>query len=240
MATTHKFLRTAAVMLGLTASTGGAQPWDYEVTPYLWMPSFSAGLTLGALPPTEGETSFWDVLEGAFLLQGEARNDDFAVFGEFNYLKLGNTYAPSVPVLQTDVGLDGYMAMLAYARTVTQHSNSRLDVYGGARYWNLTLTARNQLAGGAQSRQVWIDPVIGLRGRHAITETLSVDGDVNIGGFGVGSQFQADVSGSVAWRLGDATKLRLGYRYLKVDFEGQAAVADIKIYGPFVALGFQF
>lgn len=231
-------LLTACALL--IAGPGMADDWDYELKPYLWSPSFSAGYTFGTNPPSSGEQSFWDIFEGAFLLQGEARKGDIAFLGEFNYLKLGDTVASSVPVLATDAGLDGYMISGALAKTVRRSDRSFLEMYGGARYWNLEMTAHNPAFGSAQSRKVWVDPIFGLRGEYQMSPKVLLNGSANIGGFGLGSDLQLDVQGAVSWEIGKASRFELGYRYLKVDFDDGDTVADLLITGPFVALAFQF
>ena len=45
---------------------------------------------MGPNPPVNGDTSIFNILKGAFLIAGEARNGRWSIGGEFNYLNLGD------------------------------------------------------------------------------------------------------------------------------------------------------
>ncbi|MDO6484415.1 hypothetical protein [Shimia thalassica] len=235
-----KTLCAAAGLAVAFAAPAAAQDWEYGLKPYFWAPGIDATYTFGGNPPTGGDSSFWDKFEGAFLLQGYARNGEWSLLGEFNYLKLGETYLPSVPVLTTDIGLDGYMVSGGVGRQLHRDQDSFVELYGGLRYWDVEMTALNPAFGGAQVDKAWVDPFVGLRGHFELRPGLMLVGRADIGGFGVGSKFQADLQGALSWAVGDTTKLELGYRHLAVDFEDTTVFADIALSGPYFALDFRF
>ncbi len=94
----------------------------------------------------------------------------------------------------------------------------------------------------------WVDPVVGLRLRHAFTphQQVMVRGDV--GGFGLQSTFawQAVAAYSYQWMFdgGGSMAALLGYRALSTNYSTGSGLdargLDILMHGPIVGLSFRF
>src|SRR5690606_15314016 len=80
----------AGLFMALATSDASAQTqqsdWHFSLTPYLWLPGFDFTLKYG--PPPENEPSanvegdeddFLSMLEGAFMISGEARKGPWLV-----------------------------------------------------------------------------------------------------------------------------------------------------------------
>lgn len=220
------------------ASAAHSDGWDYRVTPYLWLPSLETRLDIGPNPPVEGSKSLFEILDGAFLIAGEARRQNWAILGEFNYLSLRDDFgiAPGDPLAEWR--LSGTMAALAGAYSFHQSGNTRLEALAGIRRWDIKAST-TVLDTTATITRDWIDPIIGLRVSAPVGETATFQGMANVGGFGVGSERQYEVLAQIEWPVSDTTSVTAGYRHLYLDFY-DGAVIDIEMSGPLVALTFNF
>lgn len=146
----------------------------------------------------------------------------------------------------------------------TSGGGTALDVFAGGRYWHQDISMRlaisgtftlpsgfQQTGGFVTSGSVsadWIDPIIGLRLRHAVApgQELRVRGD--IGGFGVGSDFTWQIVTAYNFELGESHGIMwsgvVGYRALYADYsEGSGSdrfAYDLLQHGPMLGLAMKF
>ena len=92
----------------------------------------------------------------------------------------------------------------------------------------------------------WVDMVIGGRTVIPITNSLDVFGRADIGGFGIGSSSTLawNLVAGVDWKMTSCSSLVAGYRELNINKSGgvggTAFDFNAKMYGPFMAITFQF
>ncbi|WP_170337854.1 hypothetical protein [Ruegeria arenilitoris] len=234
-----------AVLVTLTSlstlSSGAvwADDWEFVIAPYLWGPDFRTSLDIGPNPPVDGSKSIFDILNSAFLIAGEARKGRWTIGGEFNYLNLGDTVSIGPFSNAASWELDGIMTSLAGSYAVAEDSQSRIEVLGGLRHWDLDLSTT--VAGfTASTDQSWTDPIIGARYSRALNERWKLAAMGNIGGFGYGSKFQWEALVQANWSWTETVDVAAGYRHLSVDFEDGRNVVDLILTGPYVALAFKF
>jgi hypothetical protein len=79
-------------------------PWRFDITPYAWMPSLNGTSTIKGHSADVDASFFGDIIhrkipEQLFGLMTafEARNDRFAILGDFVYMKLGASHAVMSP-----------------------------------------------------------------------------------------------------------------------------------------------
>lgn len=228
-----------ACAFGLAGSAASAERWSYSIAPYLWTPEFRTSLDLGPNPPVDGDASFFSILDGAFLIAGEARRGRWAIGGEFNYLNLGDevTIGPFRDAASWD--LEGTMISLGAGYTVYQNGQTQVETVAGLRHWDLDLST-TVLRRTVSTDQSWTDPIIGARFSHAINDRWSVTGMGNIGGFGYGSDFQWEALAQARWQWTQLVSVSGGYRHLDVEFEEGQEVIDLILTGPYVAVAFNF
>jgi hypothetical protein len=149
------------------AAESSEDEWQFELTPYLWLPTISADLNYSPPPGGDGGPSIdagpsdWlDLLNGAALINGSARKGRFSINGDLIFLGLesdndqvvGVRESVRVPVdaslnLATETRFDGTVWTLAAGYTVSQSNSSVVEIIGGVRYlevdirasWNLSL-----------------------------------------------------------------------------------------------------
>jgi hypothetical protein len=245
----------------LTKGGGGASPlpvppaWTFRLTPYAWLPALSGKTTVRGRT-TDVEASFADVIRTTFdnggtlaalMLDGEARNGRFAIFGDVIWDRV--TLSPSSVKSRTlDAGVAGTLgtSLNATSNTViieagggyqfAQLGPVAFDVIAGARYWiqkaDLDLALFPTLdVGGleirgnkaiARSGSIdWFDGFLGARARWLLApgQELLLRGDVGGGGSNVSWQAIAAYSYDLTTRNGVTYSGVLGYKALHIDYE---------------------
>jgi hypothetical protein len=132
--------------------------WRIDVTPYGWMPSLNGTSTIKGHMTDIDASFFGDIIHRkipdqlfGLMTAFEARNDRFAILGDFVYMKLGTSKsgARSValdPILTLDVNasfevsvkeviveLAGAYELLRWGSPAG--SATSLDIYAGGRFW---------------------------------------------------------------------------------------------------------
>ena len=123
-----------------------------------------------------------------------------------------------------------------------------LDTYAGVRYTYLDVDLDVSPGGSFGDDQQWVDPIVGLRTLWQLTPKWGVTALGDIGGFGVGSDFQWMATGLVTYRFGllgdDNARFGAGYRAIHQDYsDGSGANKfewDVTLHGPVFALGIEF
>ena len=214
--------------------------WQYRITPYGWLPTLYTDLAIGPNQPVESDTSLLDILDFAALLSGEIRKGDWGVIGEINYLALSQDASTPGGKLKAKMSMSGVMGGAAIAYRAFKDERSSIDVFGGFRAWSLDASIDFKHLNKVSTTKSWIDPIIGLRGHYDLTPDFFVDGLAEIGGFGVGSDFQWELVGRVGYRITESISASVGYRHLALDFKDGKLVVDAAMTGPMVAFDFTF
>lgn len=229
----------ALVSTAFVSTTANADDWEFTIAPYVWGADVRTSLEIGRNQPVDGSTSIFNILNGAFMIAGDARNGRWSIGAEFNYLDLGDDVSVGPFNAVASWELDGTMSSLVGGYALSEKSDSRLEAFGGLRHWdlNLSTTVVNRTASASR---VWTDPIIGARFHKSINPRWNAMAMGNIGGFGVGSDFQWEAIVQASWQWTDNIMLAGGYRHLSVDFKEAGDVVDLIFTGPYVALGYEF
>lgn len=239
-----------------------------QITPYMWAAGLDGSISPFRRGPTISvEKSFSDVLEdlnfGGFV-NIWARNGRFVFSGDVMYVNttgsegtgplpafqipgLGVTIPPGATV---DAKVDSvqFTATLQGGYRIIDTPQITLDAMAGARIWyisnDVTVTASHPLIGtvsGSHGESFsWVDPVIGLRTFLPLTEKLSVQAQVDIGGFGVASDFTWSGLATVNYIVNDRFSASLGYKVLDVDYARGGHVYDTRLSGPVMGVTYRF
>jgi len=138
------------------------------------------------------------------------------------------------------------LATAALGYVLYEEDGTLIQGYGGLRVVDVSTDV--SLAGGgpvgvgfdARVDKTWVDPIIGLRGRVALNEKVSLGGFASIGGFGVGSDLSFDIFGGVEYAFSDRFSANAGFRYMSFDYDGNNADLDLEMYGPVVGITMRF
>lgn len=195
----------------------------------------------------EGTLSFGDALSNldfAFMGAFSASNGRWSFLLDFLYndLSFGNaTPGPEFSGLDSSVKtqiLNGYVAY-----RVHETSQVAVDVAGGLRWFDTqtALTLRPGTSPGQSSsvNSNWTDPVLGVRGRFRLSDTLTGTVFADYGGFRSDSEtWQALVT--VDYALNDRWLLRAGYRYISVDHTDNGTRFEFSQSGPVIGAAYRF
>lgn len=220
--------------------------WDFSVTPYGW----ASGLvgTVGAKGhKAHVNLSFSDVLgqlnkTGMISFTGKKGNRYF--FFDGMYLDISNGGTTSISDVFADIDVTTTRLQAALGTTFLKGDSFVLSGFAGIRYWDitnrLTLSSPSGILGTYKDSESWLDPILGIRYEKNLSNRLSLLTMLDIGGFGVGSDFTWGGMINIAWKCSERTSLNLGYRYLYVDYENNGFTMDTYNDGIFAGITFRF
>nr|WP_323571745.1 hypothetical protein [Rhizobium sp. 28DA2] len=244
-----------------------APDWAFQATGYLWATGLNGNVSPFQRAPTlHVEKSFSDVMDdlnfGGFLnIWG--RYDRFVLSGDLMYVDTTDSKAagplpalqiPGLPTLPAGAAINAnvdtqeFMATLQAGYRVIDADGFSLDALAGARFWHISndvaVTASHPLIGSVSATHResfgWVDPVIGARAFFSLTDKLSVHGQVDIGGFGAGSDLTWSALATVNYIFTDTLSVSAGYKVLDVDYSHDGYVFDSRLSGPVVGLTYRF
>jgi opacity protein-like surface antigen len=85
-----------------------------------------------------------------------------------------------------------------------------------------------------------VDPYIGVRVQHPLTDRLTVVGYADVGGFGVGSDSTWQALVGASYEFTKTISGKFGYRYLSVDYDKGGFLYDMANSGVYAGVGFRF
>ena len=254
--------------------TGG---WQFQLTPYLWLPTISGKLNYdlpsnnnngGSARVDVGPTDWLDLLNGAFLLQGEARKERFLIFSDVIYLGLESDDDRVVSVLSgtgdrlpvdastnlnTRTDIDGFAVTLAGGYNLLKDARSSLDVFAGTRYfsieaktsWNLSVDVELPGGGSVLDRQGSVDS-----DQEFWDVLVGTKGATNIGNGNWSLNYYLDVGtgdADLTWQALTGASyafgwggLMISYRHLEYDLGSQGLMQDFSFSGPMFGARFSF
>ncbi|MGI8397213.1 hypothetical protein ACRYWZ_12595 [Agrobacterium deltaense] len=250
----------------LPAKVDGAD-WAFQATGYLWATGLNGNISPFRRAPTlHVEKSFSDVMDdlnfGGFLnIWG--RYDRFVLSGDLMYVDTTDSKAagplpalqiPGLPTLPAGAAIDAnvdtqeFMATLQAGYRIVDADGFSLDALAGARFWHISnavaVTASHPLIGSVSATYKesfgWVDPVIGARAFFNLTDKLSVQGQVDIGGFGAGADLTWSALATVNYIFTDTLSVSAGYKVLDVDYSDDGYVFDSRLSGPVLGLTYRF
>lgn len=222
--------------------------WSFALSPYLWTPgiSSSVGTQFGTL---DANASVGDVLSATkFAAMGsfEARKGNWGLIADFLYSDLEERGETPFGVLFSRARIDTELTMLGGYAAYRLYEDGRvaLDAMGGIRATWLNIGV--SLSPGAlpgqnfSTDESWVDPLIGVRARIALSHRWIAMALADIGGFGAGSDLTWQVLASLGYQFNERWSVQGGWRHLstKKDLGGR----DIKLElgGPFLGVTVRF
>lgn len=239
-----------ATQVGAQGTPGRLADWSFEISPYLWMAGLDGTIQPVAGGPTfQRSLSFGDILENldaGFFLSGSARRDRFVILGDLYYISASDTVrTPRLPVVTSIRGeaeiLQGTLA--AGWRAVDRPTYS-LDLLAGVRAGENRIEVQAR-AGDTTVRQVRDDityaaPILGVRGRVALSDRVSVTGYGDFGGGTSSVDSTWQLSATIDYHLSDRAALSVGYRHESLDIDNDGARSNTDTSGFLVGTRLRF
>jgi len=221
--------------------------WEYRLTPYIWFSGLDGKVGAGGRT-ADVNASFSDILSNlniAAMLAFEARRGKLLLFLDALYLSQSADADTRGPLFSgAAVNSDTLMLDFEVGKLVKQYPCASVTAVAGFRYWNLKneldLHAGTLPAINLSQRQDWFDPVLGILVRRDLPPRWHASAKLDIGGFGVGSDFTWQIFGALRYDLSKKSGLVMAYRYLSVDYNSSGFVFDAALQGPLLGYQFQF
>ncbi|MDQ0315338.1 outer membrane beta-barrel protein [Amorphus orientalis] len=224
-----------------------ASAWTGSIAPYVWMSGLSGTTANFGAPSVHIDQSFSDIVDAldfSLMLAGQARYGRFSVSTDFLYLKTTSKNATPFGRLASTAKVGTktleFTALAGYA--LVDNDKLRLDVVGGARFWNVenALSFQGGRLDGIKvtDNGTWVDAMGGLKGRFDMTERAYLTGWA-LAGAG-GADFGWDVLGGVGYDLNDRFSAVAGYRAAGVDYQSGTFEYDVTIQGPILGVVYRF
>ncbi len=225
-----------------------SEDWQFTVSPYLWALSLDGDATVRGVE-SDVDISFDKILEDlhiAAMLEGEVRKGRWGLFANVLYAELEDEARGKLrnTPIKIDIDVDIDVAIASFggfyrfgpwalgSGAADTEPRLILDLYAGARYTDLDVDLdldvdfeaigrdRDRKAEGDEN---WLDPIVGLRTFWDLSPRWTVIAFGDIGGFGVGSDFQWQATGLVGYNFKVAdtydSTIYAGYRGLYQDYE---------------------
>jgi len=224
-----------------------ADEWEFLLSIYAPVMGLDGNVGLGPVGGTV-DLPFGDILEdldASATVAMEARRGPWSVTGDFFWLKLSTTAdLPGDATL--DVKEEQILASLSLGYAIYETDRTTLDVLGGAALTHLELdltlhTPSLPVTERSDSgSRTWVDPFIGLRLRHQISDRWSFHATGVYGGFGVSSDQYWQALAGFGFRMTEHSSLVLVYRVIGIDYDRGGLVYDTETSGPNLGLVFRF
>ncbi len=219
----RKALAVASIVLA-TASAVIAQEdkWDFEVTPYLWLAGIDGDVTVGG-NKADIDMEFDDIFESVDAgggLMATAQRGSFVIWGQYDYVGMDSDKLDNAPA-GGSVQTDSFLGALAGGyQFQTPLEGFTIDLMGGVRYaWMNSEVEITGVGSGEDSVDI-VDGIAVVRPMLRVAQKWRFDFLFDIGAGD--SDLVWEVQPSVQYQLCHSLGLRLGYRYLHYDVEGEA------------------
>jgi hypothetical protein len=155
------------ILVAPTLRAETADKWQFQITPYLWLPTIDG--TLNYAPPpggggapeiSVGPTDWLKLINAGLLLNAGAKKGRLSIFTDIVYLSMQNNNdgrvtsvdgnIPAGPItipvsaditLNTQSDLDGLVWTLAAGYTVNETESSVTDIFAGVRILNISASS---------------------------------------------------------------------------------------------------
>ena len=225
------------------APTMAAKSPTYSAFLFFWAPGLDGDITTHSPidPGQQVRVSFdwnfgkiWDNLDMAFMVYGDARFGRWSVLGDYTYTKISPSRdLDRLPNLdKVDAYIKTGYGQLAAGYAVWENPATRIELYGGARYYSL----RQELVFRSgpndfpsKATDDWWDGIVGVRGLWQLAPRWVAVGQLD-GGWG-GPEHSMGVWGYVGYQF-DWGSVGGGWRYINFKRDNGGVTADLSFNGP--------
>ncbi|MCM3902900.1 MAG: hypothetical protein ND866_14435 [Pyrinomonadaceae bacterium] len=221
--------------------------WQFVFSPYFWMAGLH-GRTGGPNRTVQVDESFSDIFDSlkfAFMGVFEAHKNKWAIQTDVEFVSLEDEKATPGPLFSSanaKIKTFVFTPEVGYKIYSDPDKGSFVQVLGGTRIWrissDLTFNAGLLPAVQIKDSRSWVDGVVGLRGKAALSEKFFFMGRFDVGGGG--SKFTYQLFGGLGYNLNKKVALVGGYRALDVNYDRNNFLYDTSQRGPIMGVGFKF
>ena len=227
-------------------------PWSFRVSPYMWFAGVSGDVGVNPnLPTVDVDVGFTEIFKAIdwfpppVMLAGEVRYGRFAFTSDLMFLGLEADDSKTRGPVSVAGELDMDMVIWTFGGSfrAVEYGPATLDLLAGGRLWNVDATGKFSGPFAARQRsgsKTWVDPIIGISGRVELGSGFALQAEGDVGGFGLVSDIDWQVLGTIQYQVADYLTLDAGYRYLAVDFDDGGFLFDVALSGPIIGASIRF
>lgn len=231
-------LWVCVLVLAITPTANAAGKWQYELTPYLWAAGIKGVVGLGNAA-TVVDARFDDLfthLDTGVMVVFAARSPQWATWVDVIDLKFAAETERKLVTARGEVD----QTIVETAVSYKPHPRDLTEWYFGVRYVDIGASVDLVPIGSRSGQDDWIDPLVGARAEHKITNKLSIFSRTDIGGFGIGSDLSWHFSIAGRYQFTKNISTTLAYRYLEFDYEEDNFSYDVAMSGLGLGLTISF
>lgn len=255
---TKTIIASAALLSTMPASAGTTLPsldqsdliattesgWRVSTSMYGWFTRLDGHMELNgtAVPVDVPFNKIFDNLKFTFMGLVEVGKGKWSFMSDLFYAKLEPSISNQLGTFESQI--EQFVGNFAVFYNVVETSTARLDLYGGARVnWmetDVDIRPNNNASLSESADKTWVDPIIGMRFHHDLTDKFFIRGLADIGGFGISSDITWQAMVSFGYRVTENASLGLGYRGLGTDYTSGSTTYDVISHGLLLGLEYKF
>jgi hypothetical protein len=204
-------LVTCLVAVSPAGAAASDSAWRSSIRPYLYLSGLSGSVTVAPLtvPINSSFSELLDNLQIGGFVAFTAEKDRWGLYTDFQYIRLKGEGTSALGATLT-------LENLIFEGDVTFRPAGAptLRFLGGLRAYSIdqTLTIGSLLP--IEVNTTVFDPIVGAMGEWSLSETWDFEMRVDIGGFGVGSEFTYQLLALFCADLSRTVRIPFGYRVL--------------------------
>ena len=221
--------------------------WHFVFSPYFWMAGLhgTTGTSDRAVQVDEKFSDIFDSLKFGFMGVFEAHKGKLAVQTDVEFVSIEDERATPGPLFSSanaKIKMFVFTPEVAYRIYDKPDKGRFVQVLGGIRLWHLstdlTFNAGILPAVQIQNDKTWVDAIVGLRGKAALSEKVFFLGRFDVGGGS--SKFTYQLFGGLGYNINQKVAFVGGYRVLDVNYDRNNFLYDMNQRGPILGVGFKF
>lgn len=231
-------LGIAAVSSALAQETTTDNEWNNTLLSYLWVVGVSGDAEVGGMS-SDVDIDFADILDqfnaGVSIIY-EGYNKDWMVLLDGTFLSLeSNDPIGGIPATakETFTLIEG-----GIGHRITKAAFPKALV--GFRYIAASVEIDSELGSADSGTKHILDPIVGIYHKVALGERWGIRAIADIGGFGVGTEMSYGAGIGTYYKFKRNWGAEIGYRFLKIDYEGDAVEFDGQLNGAYLGISKRF
>jgi hypothetical protein len=229
-----------------TLVTPAESEWRVSASMYGWFTRLDGDMTFrGTTVPVDVPfNKIFDNLKFTFMGLVEVGKGRWSFMSDLFYARLEPSV--STELFDFESQIEQFIGNFAVFYRITETPTTFVDAYAGVRVnWMETdVSIIGKGPGGItineSADETWVDPIIGFRVHHDLSEKFFVRGLADIGGFGIASDITWQAMLTLGYRVTDQTSLGLGYRGIGTDYTSGGTTYDVISHGLLLGLSHTF
>ena len=220
MKTARNVMAVGGILLAVASVVTAQDEWSFEVTPYFWAAGVEGDAEVQGrdVEIDESFSDIFDAVDAGGGLMTVAQRGSFVVWGQFDYVGMDTDQldpAPAGGSIQTDSFLGALAVGFQFKGPL---EGSTIDLLGGIQYATIENDLEITGVGSGDDTLDIVDGIIVVRPNVRLTEKWRFNPTFSVGAGD--SDLTWEVQPNFQYQFSDNMALRLGYRRLHYDIEG--------------------